>query len=299
MSALVGCCFYIRVSLTLGGEDIVSLKSVSRVIGTEDLPLLALPLRLVDSINVVLDLHDNAAVLLDGAATAVKTLGRLDRKRACLHISTFSSQYLRIKLTILANAAVHLESLLIGVDINLDTRPRAEKRGNRTRFAPVEGTILVTVDGVAVVVAGAVVAAVTEEFGRSQVGANLLGSGPEVVDGVLLIWEDGAVRNEDVVNTDALTRVGHIQGVVQSQGSVGVLEAIQIPVGVRSQHDGCLLGSRKSDNLDIPGVGGHGIGDIADDLTGKALLAIRIHNGESDGRFSVCYHSEITPIYFC
>jgi hypothetical protein len=68
------------VSLTLSREDVVSLKCVSRVVGTENLPLLALPLRLVDRINVVLNLHDDAAVLFNGAATAVKTLSRLDGK---------------------------------------------------------------------------------------------------------------------------------------------------------------------------------------------------------------------------
>lgn len=87
-----------------------------------------------------------------------------------------------------------------------------------------------------------------------------------------------------------------MQGVVQSQGCVRVLEPVQIPVGVRGQHDGCLLGGCKSDNLDVPGVLGHGVGDITDDLARKAFLAIRIHNGEGDGGLCVCYNSEVAPI---
>lgn len=54
---------------------------------------------------------------------------------------------------------------MVGVDVKLDTRPRARKRGDGSRVAPVEGSILVTVDSIAVVVTGAVVTAVTEELG--------------------------------------------------------------------------------------------------------------------------------------
>ena len=77
----------VRFNLALSGEDVVSLEGVGRVVGTEDLPGIALPLRLVDGIDVVLDLHDDAAVLLNSAAAALKTLSRLNGKRACTRIS--------------------------------------------------------------------------------------------------------------------------------------------------------------------------------------------------------------------
>ena len=69
------------INLAFDGEDVVSLKSVGRVVRTEDLLLLALPLRLIDGINVVLNLHDNAAVLLNSTTTAVQTLSGLNGKR--------------------------------------------------------------------------------------------------------------------------------------------------------------------------------------------------------------------------
>ena len=84
ISSLVGVRTFLRLVhgyLAFGREDVVSLKSVGRVVRTEDLPLLALPFRLVDSINVILDLHDDATVLLNSAATAVQTLSGLDGKR--------------------------------------------------------------------------------------------------------------------------------------------------------------------------------------------------------------------------
>ena len=201
-----------------------------------------------------------------------------------------------LELTVLTAAAVHLEGFLVGVDIELDTRPRAGKGSNRAGLAPVEGTVLVTVDRVTGVVTSAVVTAVAEELRRCQVSANLLGSRPEVIDGVLLVGQDGAIGNEDVVNTDTLARVGHVQSVVKSKRGVRVGEAVQVPVGVRSQHDWSLLGRRKSSDLDVPGVGRHGVGDVADDLTREALLAIGVNDRESDRRLGVCDHREVAPI---
>lgn len=52
---------------------------------------------------------------------------------------------------------------------------------------------------------------------------------------------------------------------------------------VGAEHDGRLLGGRKSHHLDVPGVGSHRVGDVAHDLSREALLAIRVHNGECDG----------------
>lgn len=135
-------------------------------------------------------------------------------------------------LTILTGAAVHLERLLVGVNVKLDTRPRTRKRCNRSGLAPVEGAVLVAVDDVAVVVPGAVEAAVAVKLGRSVVGTNLLGRRPEVVDRVLLVRKDGTVWDEDVVNTNSLTRVRQVESVVQRKGCVRVREAVQVPVSL-------------------------------------------------------------------
>ena len=198
--------------------------------------------------------------------------------REPLHNLAFEGFTCRRKHTVLTTAAIHLESLLISVDVELDTRPRAGQRSNGTRFTPVERAILITVDSVAVVVTGAVVTAVAEELRRCEVGADLLGSRPEVVDGVLLVGQNSAIRNENVVNTDTLAGIRHIQGVVQSSKCGRVNKGVQVPVRVRSQNYWFLLGYRKSGNLDVPSVRRHGVSDVADDFTRETFLAIGIND---------------------
>ncbi len=73
--------------LVFSGEYIISLKSIGRIVGTKDLSLLALPFGLVDSINVILDFHHDATILLNGTATAVKSLSGLNRQRSFIIIS--------------------------------------------------------------------------------------------------------------------------------------------------------------------------------------------------------------------
>jgi len=133
--------------------------------------------------------------------------------------------------TILATAGVDLECLLLREDVDLDARPRASERGDRSSV-PVVRAVLGTVGDVAGIVASAVGAAVAESLGRGEVGADLLGRGPEVVDAVLLVGQDGAVRDENAVGADALAAVGQVQGVVQGERGVGVLETVEVPVGV-------------------------------------------------------------------
>lgn len=61
-------------------KDILRLQHVWLVARAEDLLLLTLPLWVVDGVDPVLDLHDEAAVLLDDAGTALVALGGLDGK---------------------------------------------------------------------------------------------------------------------------------------------------------------------------------------------------------------------------
>lgn len=79
---------------------------------------------------------------------------------------------------------------------------------------PVVRTVLGAVDEVASVVAGAVEAAVAEKLRRREIGTNLLRRRPEVVDRVLLIGKDGAIRNKDIVNTNTLTGERQTKSVV-------------------------------------------------------------------------------------
>ena len=129
-------------------------------------------------------------------------------------------------------AGVHLECLLIRIDINLDAGPLARKRCDGARVVPVVRAVLSAVDKVAVVVASAVEATVAGKLRCSEVGANLLRGGPEVVDRVLLVGKDSAIRDEDVIDTDTLARVRQVEGVVQCSRRIRVGETIQVPVGL-------------------------------------------------------------------
>jgi len=68
------------VNLLSSREHVLGLECVSSAGGTEDLLLLAPPFGVVDGIDPVLNLHDDAAVLGDVAAASLSTLGRLDRQ---------------------------------------------------------------------------------------------------------------------------------------------------------------------------------------------------------------------------
>ena len=98
--------------------------------------------------------------------------------------------------------------------------------------APVVGAVLGAVDEIAGVVAGAVGAAVAEEVGGGEVGADLLGRRPEVVDVVLLVGQDGAIGDEDTVGGDTLARVRQVKSVVVDGGIGGVGEAVKVPVSL-------------------------------------------------------------------
>ena len=73
--------FYHAPHRLVDGKDVLCLEHVGFVARTEDLLLLALPLGVVDGVDPVLDLHDEAAVLFDDAGTALVTLGGLDGER--------------------------------------------------------------------------------------------------------------------------------------------------------------------------------------------------------------------------
>lgn len=72
--------------LIVEAEVVSGLENVCVVARAEDLALVALPLGLVDGVDPVLDLHDDAAVLLDGAwagGDVEETLGLLEGEGAC------------------------------------------------------------------------------------------------------------------------------------------------------------------------------------------------------------------------
>jgi len=161
---------------------------------------------------------------------------------------------------------------------------------------PVVGAVLGAVDEVAGVVAGAVGTAVAEEVGGGEVGADLLGGGPEVIDIVLLVGQNGAVGDEDAVGGDTLAGVGHVEGVVEGERGLGVLEAVEVPVGVRGEHDRGLVGGSEGGHGDVPGVRAEGVGHVGDDLTREALLASRVDEGKSDAVRGVGNDGPVAPV---
>lgn len=62
---------------------------------------------------------------------------------------------------------------------------------------------------------------------------------------------------------------------------------------MRAQHNGRLLGERGGNHLQMPCVGGHGVCDVAHDVSGEAHLSIGIEDGEGDGAVGVRLNGEI------
>lgn len=125
--------------VSLGGrgvvdaEDVAGLEDVRVAAGAEDLLALALPLGVVDGVDPVLDLHDEAPVLRDRAREVLvveQALRRLERHRAVLPV-----------------ARVHLEGLLVRVHVHLDARPLRLQAGDEAALgAPVVRAVLASVD---------------------------------------------------------------------------------------------------------------------------------------------------------
>jgi hypothetical protein len=112
-------------------------QNVGVVAGAKDLLVDAAPLRVVDTVNVVLYLHDDAAVLGDCA-------GEVGVVTDALRL--FESQG-----TILPIARVDLEGVLIGIDIDLDTGPLGREHGDGAVGAPVVVSELATIHEPAVI----------------------------------------------------------------------------------------------------------------------------------------------------
>lgn len=145
-------------------------------------------------------------------------------------------------------------------------------------------------------IASAVETAVVYELGVVQGGTNLLGLAPEIVSRALLVGEDVTGGDENVVDCNALATVGHVQGVVENSISLVVGPSVQVPVAMRAQHDGGLLGGGQSDHLDVPISLFDCVGNVEDDLSREALLAIRVNEREGNGVVSVRNSSEVAII---
>lgn len=144
--------------------------------------------------------------------------------------------------TILARAAVHLERILVGENVDLDTSEVASERSNRALSAPVVWAVLSAVDEPGIIVTNTAEAAIVLDLGRRVVRTKLLRRRPKVVDRVFLVGENGAIGNEDVVYTDTLARVWKVESVIIGSGSLGVGEGVQVPVSLLNQLLSSIVG---------------------------------------------------------
>lgn len=140
---------------------VARLQNIRIIPGAINLLLAPPPLGLINSINPILDLHNNATVLGN-------------RSRSIRHIEQ-SLRALERHAPILPSAAIDLECVLIGEDVDLDTGPGAAEASDGALLAPVVGPVLGAVGEVAGIVAGAVEAAVSQQIWVCEVGADLLG----------------------------------------------------------------------------------------------------------------------------
>lgn len=76
--------------------------------------------------------------------------------------------------------------------------------------------------------------AIPKQIGAGEIGPDLFRCGPEIIDGMWLVGQDGPVGDEDAVYTQALPCVREPEGMVQHQGRVWVGKAVQVPIRLSS-----------------------------------------------------------------
>lgn len=131
-------------------------------------------------------------------------------------------------LTILSTAGINLECLLIRIHVYLDAAPCAPQSSHGAALAPI--VRLFAVRQVASIIASTPLAAITEQIWVGKVGTDLLGRGPEVVDGPGKVSRDVTRGDEDSVGGHALATIGQPERVVQGQGGVWVGPPVEVPV---------------------------------------------------------------------
>lgn len=248
-------------------------------------------MRLIDTINPVLGLEDDATVLVNVRSARVAILG----------LVTLGLGLLGLNAAVLTVAGVHLHGGLVGGNLQGDTGGVGGDAHGR------DDSALTTVANRAVhqpagVIAGAVSAAqaaglvdvLADELGLGEVKGALVG-GVHLAD--LASWDENAISNDEALGE------GELQGGVVQNG--GVLERVQVPVDVVGEHDRGLLGQGQRHKFggqlgQTLGVlcrllGGDTVGGMADHIAGEVLKAL-IQEGEGDGGVSVRRDSPIAHV---
>ena len=147
-------------------ELIARLQHEWIITRAKDLLLVTTPLWLVDTINIILDLQHYTSVLLDKSRPVFNTMKTL--------------RALQSHRSVLSAARVDLEGILVRVDVELNTTPRASQSSHGALVTPVVGSLAVV--DVRSIITGAVVSAVPDNGRVAEVGAELRGGCPEIVD---------------------------------------------------------------------------------------------------------------------
>jgi hypothetical protein len=79
-------------------------------------------------------------------------------------------------------------------------------------------------------ITSAVVSAVAKEVRVGEVGTNLFGCGPEIIQALRLVGKNVTSRDEDVVGVDTLPSIWHPKRMVQCKRCFCVGKAIKVPV---------------------------------------------------------------------
>jgi len=105
--------------------------------------------------------------------------------------------------------------------------------------------MLTAIHNVTGVVANAVGSTVAVQLWRCQISADLFGCGPEVVDRILRIGQNGAIRYENAIDADTLARVGQVERVIESCGVFRIGKPIEIPVCLSNQYGRSTVPQRR------------------------------------------------------
>lgn len=162
-------------------------------------------------------------------------------------------------------AAVNLHTLLVGIYIHLDTRRITGQRQNGD-IRSFWGRIARSIEDKGVIVSGVIETAVV---GRENIRANLFGA-CEIQSGAV-DDADGTGWDEDIVDVNVASGVGHIKGIIKDRGSFRIDECAQVPVDVVGKHDWGRLVEWDGGEDTGPLVRRHAVCGIGDDGSGKAF----------------------------
>jgi hypothetical protein len=145
-------------------------------------------------------------------------------------------------------------------------------------------------------IASAVESAVVDNALVPERSANLLRLAPEVIDIALLVRQQLARGDQNIVHVHPKASIRHVQRVVQHTARLVVGKAIQVPIRVATEHDGRLLRRRLSHHFEVPVLSVQGVGNPRHYLAWESFLAIGINKREGDAVVGVRNYSEVAPV---